>query len=569
MNKGGLCRGQIIVFSVVMVCLLLAALVGGGLGSSINSAHYTLTVYPWDPFALQKVLPTTATSQFPSGDHVLVKGCRGEFEPASFIVHAAEPLDAVTVEAGDLRSSDGRIIPVSMIDVRLVKCWYQAGEGTINNTGKKVLTPELLLKDDGLVKVDYLTRTNYLRVTVSGREKYADISSEYAALPPLALFDDSPSLLPFSLPAGNNKQVWVTVRIPDKATPGMYQGNLAVRIAGKAVAVMGLQLEVLPFDLAEPLVDYGIYYRGILSQQLVSKVSSENKTSIQYRAELKDMYDHGIQYPTLYQSVDDPFLNQALEIRDQFAFRKDRLFTLGTTTGNKTNLQGLQRLDKQLAIWEKLAAQHGYRTVYIYGIDEAVGERLNAQRPSWEVVHKRGMKMFTAVYEGAVNTAGDILDLPILSGYKPQEVERWHGKGKRVYCYGNPQVGIEDPLIYRENYGFRLWLGGYDGCMPYAYQHGLGDIWNDFDDPGFRDHVFAYPTRTGVIDTIEWEGFREAVEDARYLATAMGVAGNEVSSFKTELQALPAGQRINVKQIRSRLIERILSHVNAANRYRR
>jgi len=566
MNKGGRRRGRIISFSTVMACVFLSALVEGGLGSSINSPHYPLTVYPWDSFALQKVLPTSAASQFPAGDHVLVKGCRGEYEPASFIIHASEPLDAITVDAGDLKSSAGGVIPASAIDIRLVKCWYQAGEGTINNTGKKVLTPELLLKDDGLVKVDYLTRTNYLRVTVNGREKYADISSEYAAPPPLALFDDAHSLLPFSLLAGNNKQVWITVRIPNNAAPGMYLGNLAVRVAGKIVAGMGLQLEVFPFDLAEPLVDYGIYYRGILSQQLVSKVSSENKTSIQYQAELKDMYDHGIQYPTLYQSVDDPSLNQALEIREQFAFRKDRLFPLGTTTGNKTNVQGLQRLDKQLAIWEKLAAQHVYRSVYIYGIDEAVGERLNAQRPSWEIVHKRGMKMFTAVYEGAVITTGDTLDLPILSGYKPQEVERWHGKGKRVYCYGNPQVGIEDPLIYRENYGFRLWLGGYDGCMPYAYQHGFGDIWNDFDHHEFRDHVFAYPTRTGVIDTIQWEGFREAVDDSRYLVTALAVSGIEVQSLKTELNARLAGQRINVQQIRSWLIERILSHANAGIR---
>jgi hypothetical protein len=227
-----------------------------------------------------------------------------------------------------------------------------------------------------------------------------------------------------------------------------------------------------------------------------------------------------------------------MEIRNQFAFRKDRLFTLGTTTGNKTDFQNLQRLDKQLMLWEKLALRHGYRAVYVYGIDEAVGERLNAQRPSWDVVHKRGMKVFTAAYEGAVKLVGDVLDQPILSGYKPLEVERWHNQGKRVYCYGNPQAGIEDPLVYRDNYGFRLWLGGYDGCMLYAYQHGFGDIWNDFDHHEFRDHVFAYPTRTGVIDTIQWEGFREGIDDSRYLATAVAATGkpDEIRRQLNQLQ---------------------------------
>ena len=38
-------------------------------------------------------------------------------------------------------------------------------------------------------------------------------------------------------------------------------------------------------------------------------------------------------------------------------------------------------------------------------------------------------------------------------------------------------------------------------------------------DRTYRDHVFAYPTLNGVIDTIQWEGFREAVDDVRYLTT--------------------------------------------------
>jgi hypothetical protein len=57
--------------------------------------------------------------------------------------------------------------------------------------------------------------------------------------------------------------------------------------------------------------------------------------------------------------------------------------------------------------------------------------------------------------------------------------------------------------------------------MDYAYQHGFGHVWNDFDDPTYRDHVFAYPTFHGVIGTIQWEGFREGVDDVRYLATLL------------------------------------------------
>ena len=44
-------------------------------------------------------------------------------------------------------------------------------------TQSDYLTPELLLKDDSLVKVDYVTKTNYLKVTINGVEQYIDISN--------------------------------------------------------------------------------------------------------------------------------------------------------------------------------------------------------------------------------------------------------------------------------------------------------------------------------------------------------------------------------------------------------
>jgi hypothetical protein len=57
--------------------------------------------------------------------------------------------------------------------------------------------------------------------------------------------------------------------------------------------------------------------------------------------------------------------------------------------------------------------------------------------------------------------------------------------------------------------------------MDYAYQHSFGHVWNDFDDNHYRDHVFTYPTDDGVVGTIQWEGFREGVDDVRYLSTLL------------------------------------------------
>ena len=56
------------------------------------------------------------------------------------------------------------------------------------------LTPELLLKDDSLVNVDYVNKTNYLKVTINGSEQYIDISNPTATFPSNAQIHDAPSL---------------------------------------------------------------------------------------------------------------------------------------------------------------------------------------------------------------------------------------------------------------------------------------------------------------------------------------------------------------------------------------
>ena len=125
----------------------------------------------------------------------------------------------------NLRDNQGNSIPAGAIDVRLVKVWYQAGEGDIRySTPASILAPELLIKDDTLVNVDYVNTTNFLKVTLNGSPDYIDISSPAGAFPAHAQVRDAASLQPFSLRANENKQIWVTVHVPDKTRPGTITG---------------------------------------------------------------------------------------------------------------------------------------------------------------------------------------------------------------------------------------------------------------------------------------------------------------------------------------------------------
>ena len=154
-----------------------------------------------------------------------------------------------------------------------------------------------------------------------------------------------------------------------------------------------------------------------------------------------------------------------------------------------------------------------------------------------------GGKAFQAVNQKGefIELSDGLLDLANLAGHHNRELARHQralGNDMGIYAY--PQVGYTWPETYRRNYGIALWQAGYNVVMDYAYQHSFGHIWNDFDHEGHQDHVFAYPAVDSVIDTLAWEGFREAaitagmIEDAgadRAMAYRISGLGQAVTQF--------------------------------------
>lgn len=96
----------------------------------------------------------------------------------------------------------------------------------------------------------------------------------------------------------------------------------------------------------------------------------------------------------------------------------------------------------------------------------------------------------------------------------PEAFPKVHAKGYKVWVYGRPIVGEEAPTTYRRNYGLMMWKQGEDGAYPYTYQaNQLADnqsLYDDFNSPYGRVMAFTYPTMNGVLDTVQWEGFRES-----------------------------------------------------------
>ena len=485
--------------------------------SKLGAAERPYLTYVAKAITNRKLLPTTFPIPARTGSRLDVTACRGEYEPATFAVSALQDVKGLLVTPTDLRGDAGTI-SASAVDVRVVKCWFQSGR-RISETSKRLLTPELLLRDDRLVRVDLGAKHNYLR---TGKGSETLISGPDSAVMAQIQPQDAATLQPVGIRGEMTKQFWVTVHVPDDAAAGKYTGRLRLTADGVAASEMALRLRVLPFALEKSPLCYSIYYRGRLHADGLGSVSSEAKSPQQFEAEMRNMHAHGVDYPTVYQGYSEDLLPRVFELRARAGLPRGPLYTLGIGTGCPATPDALARLKAGVEKWLAMAKQHGYDEVYVYGIDEAAGERLKAQRAAWAAVRDAGAKTFVACYKGTFEAMGDLLNVAVLAGPPiREEAEKYHGLGHRAFCYANPQVGEERPETYRRNFGLLLWKAGFDGAMDYAYQHSFGHGWNDFDSKRYRDHNFTYQTVDGVIDTIQWEGFREGVDDVRYLATLL------------------------------------------------
>lgn len=501
---------------ILGVSIISAFLVFGGVfqnSCSMGNKNSEYIVYVKAPF--EPVLPRSVPKEGEIKKEIRIFASPGEYEPASLVISAQDrDLKGVNIIVTNLIGNEGKVSG-KIVDVRIVKSWYQAGKA-INDTSHKILTPELLLKNDCLIHVDIDKMVNV--VGLSGTIK------------------DSLSLLTFDVPKNSFKQIWLTLHVPFGSLPGDYEGKMEIVPQNAPKEDIKIRLEVLPIKLLPPMLEYSIYYRGKLrSGNYPPDVGSEWKNEKQMEAELKDMVAHGIGNPTVYQpfitradgSYDFSILKQVLEIRKKVGIVNKPLLYLGLGTGAPQDKEVLNDLKKKVRSLVTFARENGCPDVYIYGIDEARGKRLKSERLAFHAVHEAGGKVFVACGPDFVDLVGDLLDLPIYSGIPPSShIEKVHKFGHKIWNYGNPQCGVEEPLTYRRNYGLLLWQKGLDGTCDYAYQHAFGNIWDDFDHSTYRDHVMAYPTIDGVIPTLQWEGFREGVDDVRYLSTLVKIINN-------------------------------------------
>lgn len=523
----------------------------------------SLVFYPWDATGKARLTGVSLAGNGAPNVPLAVKTSRNKYEPISFAVQNlfTDDITVQSIDVSGLHNQYNDNLPSSAIDVRVVKSWYTgAGETTDPQRSSGVaLLPALLLKDDSLVQVDRVNSKNALKLT---NGTYQDVSAATALMPNGAQVEDATTLQSFVIPSLESRQLWLTLDTHGNLVPGVYTGNIVVNYLKNGVAgqlSIPSTIDLSPATLGGSPHTYSVYYRSQITNTGTGKLGSDDKTETQYRAEIANMLAHGVDHPTQYiGATTTALVGDYLPIRNELGMPCDKVYLLNgiaalndypaTVVGTHTDalVSGVRGVDGCESA-----------DVYLYGKDEGKGDELDAERDQMKAVRDHGGKTFVAGYIGTYAKLSDRLDTIVYSGSAQRpgaatEINLWTGDGHDVFSYGNPQTGIADPYIYRRNYGLYLIQNNFTGAMDYAYQHAMpgletttGDLsgglcrtsttgycsaWNNFDSNWAYDLVFTYPTSSGVIDTVQWEGFREGVDDTRYLKLLLDLinANNEV-----------------------------------------
>ena len=486
--------------------------------------------------------------------------CRGEYEPASFVVDAAVPLEAVRIEVGQLTGPGGKL-PEDCVDVRVVKDYYTYVMADFYNT----TLPMLLVHDE-----------SFLGIEPDPTEEQPGRMKNVATGP----VRDAAELLPVAV--ANRKQFWLTVHVPETADPGSYETVVRIVPGNGAATELKLKLEVRMFELLPPMLDYSLYYPAYLEAEWIkpdSLYAFTNLSEERYRTELRNMLAHGVSNPDLFEgvgrkddgSLDFTKLERILAIRESVGMPRKALYLLGHPLGMQTRpltADERSKLEREAGEIRSWIRQRGYPEVFFAAHDEAWGNRLAGERESMIAVHEGGAKVFVAVMHTMFfDRVGDVLHRPVLGARvntqlrvatekydrdtfvshfdeiakagtfqtmaeRPdfrKAIDGMHRQGRKILTYMNPSGGTPLPQLQRRNEGLGLWRVGFDGTKTWAYTHNSGGATQQA-----LNHAKVFRTADGVLDTLHWEGYREGVDDVRYLTTLSATLRDAAGRFPKE-----------------------------------
>ncbi|MCK5805487.1 MAG: hypothetical protein KAI66_21830, partial [Lentisphaeria bacterium] len=372
---------------------------------------------------------------------------------------------------------------------------------------------------------------------------------------------------PLSVSSGTTQRFWLTLNTPPDARPGLYSGQISITIDG-ATTDLPLSVRVLPFSLPEAQGKFfGPYYR-------VWQNVPDKRQAI--AADLADMRRQGMTSVGLCMGVgkssyvvengevtfhfkDDTWFEWFMDAYRDLHFPSDLvlLSDSGREAARQVGKPGEAAYDQVYIRFHKAliaeAKQRGWPRMYVQPYDEP-GYHDEAERLS-NIAHLKLLKKagIPTEQDGPpdsyfVGRAGPDSDMWTCNGriVVPDVLEKARKAGKKVLVY-NCDVEHYRPETGRWNYGLFCWRHRLDGSYNWEYRGGYGSLDSDFDGKygvWVAHYLPGENTRGGPATG--WEGFREGLDDYRYLMlleeliSRGGKTGGEAAKLAVEAEAFLA-----------------------------
>lgn len=460
---------------------------------------------------LDLVYPTSIPKKDELKTELVSFATPGEFEPMTFSIRTLREIKGLKVIVSDLINAKGQHIKKKNIDVRVVHCLNKILEHS---------TPCIL------------------------------------SIPAyLSLFDT------IDIPPDIATRFWLTIKIPPDQPAGIYQGNINIVTSEAEPTTLNIRLQVLPFKLLEPKdIAWGVYY------------IVQSKSASQIIRELKDMREHGMTSVGLYSGPGKLFGER---LGNYVSYNKEKV-SLNLPDGSSRDSWFIWfvKAYKELGFSEPICTidepakfyvlskypleSDNFAVLYKSVMKAITSEATRRGWPEiiWELVDeaqtdeqiaetKRLAKLHNEIKIPALITGwgrlmsevGPYANYLNYNGRLPNEEEILyaHQNGKNVWYYNNDESGCQ-PEIMRYGAGFLLWKSKIDGMFNWEYGVANGSAYDDLDG---RDFIASYYPpeghRTGG-PTPGWEGFREGVDDYKYLFTLSEVIKQARNSMSQEVR---------------------------------
>ena len=499
---------------------------------SVVLAHSEVTWWAVPAMSSVQRLPDEIPADGDKGGVVRIVAARGEYEPGSFVVRPGVDFGKVQPVVGKLVNEKGDVFPAEALDLTVVKVWYQNKNGWFSyfaDTGMK-LCPELLLHDEDLIRVDTAKEANFARITAADGK-----SAEWWLNPPVEKkpfpsmrpgFADAKTIQPVVLEKNKSKQFILTAHVTSDIPAGLYRGFISFTPS----LSIPVALKVLDFDLPKPMAyvhpekDFRVCSYDYVGTGHILALNGGDEELMwkQYEAILANFVAHGQDMKWLRSKTGSAEMERTIELMEKVGMRTD-VFVGGVDYKwqERDIKASRERAEKIVAYFDK---KYGHHNVYCGYGDEPGMRFFPENRPVFDAYQAAGIKFIIASHEHIFDQAGFRWDWHN-AARNPVDASNpaiWNQMGTNTYCawYANQHVGAEDPELNRRQNGLAAYLSGYSALCNYA--HHLGP-YNDVSQT-YKPMVFVYGTADGVIDTLQWEGFREGIDDIRYATLMLSLA---------------------------------------------